>query len=90
MPLAVLDQLLVKTNYDTQIRPLVDQSKAMEVSIGFELVSIVEINDVTQSLTVNGFMFLQWIDEGWGELERSGVPVYKKFIKSSGSKDVEP
>ncbi|CAL1535031.1 unnamed protein product [Lymnaea stagnalis] len=49
--------------YNTEVRPLVDQSKVIAVHVSFEVVSIVDIDDVAQSFTVNGFLGFSWNDE---------------------------
>ncbi|CAL1535032.1 unnamed protein product [Lymnaea stagnalis] len=54
---------LDSATYNTEVRPLVDQSKILYVPVSFEIVSIVEINDVTQSFVANGFLGFYWYDE---------------------------
>ncbi|KAI8798513.1 acetylcholine receptor subunit delta [Biomphalaria glabrata] len=61
--LAFLNRKLESGSYNTQLRPLMDQNQLMNVSVAFELVSIVEVNDVTQSFICNGFLFVNWKDE---------------------------
>ncbi|XP_059170809.1 neuronal acetylcholine receptor subunit beta-4-like [Physella acuta] len=60
--------------YHTDIRPLVNQSKAIQISVRFEVVSIVEVNDVTQSFVCNGFMGFFWTDEKlqWNPMMHGG------------------
>ncbi|KAK6976320.1 acetylcholine receptor subunit delta [Biomphalaria glabrata] len=61
--LAFLNSRLADTNYSPQLRPLIDQKDLIKVEVAFELVSIVEVNDVTQSFTINGFLFFTWTDQ---------------------------
>ncbi|KAK6976634.1 neuronal acetylcholine receptor subunit beta-4, partial [Biomphalaria glabrata] len=61
--LTFFNDRLDKQNYNPQIRPLIDQSHVLEVTVLFELVSIVEVNEVTQSFNCNGFLFFNWTDE---------------------------
>ncbi|CAL1535034.1 unnamed protein product, partial [Lymnaea stagnalis] len=63
--------------YNTDIRPVLDQSKMMEVRVTFSLVSIVEINDVEQSFLINGFLSFTWTDEivAWNPNDYGGQVV---------------
>ncbi|GFR91505.1 neuronal acetylcholine receptor subunit alpha-3 [Elysia marginata] len=55
--------LLDSGQYNRLQRPLRDQGDVLRVMAMFELVSIVEINDVIQSFKCNGFFGLLWQDE---------------------------
>ncbi|KAK0062251.1 acetylcholine receptor subunit delta-like isoform X1 [Biomphalaria pfeifferi] len=59
----LFNDLLVSSSYNTEVRPLLNQSKTMMVDVGFQLISIVEVNDVAQSFICNGFIFFSWTDE---------------------------
>ncbi|KAK0064744.1 acetylcholine receptor subunit alpha, partial [Biomphalaria pfeifferi] len=59
----IMKDLIENGNYHTEVRPLKDQSKVMRVSVDIELVSIVGIDDVAQSFTINGFVIFNWLDE---------------------------
>ncbi|KAH9488469.1 Acetylcholine receptor subunit beta-like 1 [Bulinus truncatus] len=69
--LTFINDRLGSANYNTQIRPVINQSHVIKVDVVFELVSIVEVNDVTQSFTCNGFLIFNWTDEllAWNETE---------------------
>ncbi|GFN86565.1 acetylcholine receptor subunit alpha-like [Plakobranchus ocellatus] len=60
---SIYDALLNSSRYNPEMRPLLNQSDIMYVDSVFELVSIVEINDVVQSFHCNGFLGLRWYDE---------------------------
>ncbi|GFS21488.1 neuronal acetylcholine receptor subunit alpha-3 [Elysia marginata] len=60
---SIFDTLLDSANYNPMQRPLRDQKNVLHVSVMFELISIVEINDVIQSFKCNGFFGLVWQDE---------------------------
>ncbi|XP_055894100.1 acetylcholine receptor subunit alpha-like isoform X2 [Biomphalaria glabrata] len=59
----IMKDLIENGNYHTEVRPLKDQSKVMRVFVDVELVSIVGIDDVAQSFTINGFVIFNWLDE---------------------------
>ncbi|KAH9488472.1 hypothetical protein Btru_062740 [Bulinus truncatus] len=50
-------------NYHTEVRPVLDQDKVIFVDFFFQLLSIVEVNDVAQSFVTNGFLSFNWQDE---------------------------
>ncbi|KAI8798793.1 acetylcholine receptor subunit alpha [Biomphalaria glabrata] len=60
---AIMKELVENGEYHTEVRPLKDQAQVMRVTAEFEIVSIVRIDDVTQSFTANGFLLLNWTDE---------------------------
>ncbi|CAL1535035.1 unnamed protein product [Lymnaea stagnalis] len=60
---SIFKDKLASSTYHTEIRPLLNQSKVIGVVAHFELLSIVEINDVAQSFTVIGFLVTGWKDE---------------------------
>ncbi|GFR86377.1 neuronal acetylcholine receptor subunit alpha-3 [Elysia marginata] len=60
---SIHDTLLASSVYNPFQRPVNDQGSILYVSAMFELVSIVEINDVIQSFKCNGFLGLSWVDE---------------------------
>uniref|UniRef100_A0A2C9LNN1 Neurotransmitter-gated ion-channel ligand-binding domain-containing protein n=1 Tax=Biomphalaria glabrata TaxID=6526 RepID=A0A2C9LNN1_BIOGL len=60
---AIMKDIVENGDYHTEVRPLKDQSQIMKVYVNFEMVSIVGLDDVTQSFTANGFLLLVWQDE---------------------------
>ncbi|XP_059158984.1 acetylcholine receptor subunit beta-like 1, partial [Physella acuta] len=68
---------LASSSYNPRIRPVVNQSAVLVVHVAFELVSIVELNDVQQSFTCNGFLVLRWTDENlvWDPAQYGGQAV---------------
>ncbi|KAH9488473.1 Acetylcholine receptor subunit beta-like 1 [Bulinus truncatus] len=75
--MSLFNDKINSSNYDPRIRPIIDQSHVIYVGVGFELVSIVDIDDVTQSFTANGFFLLKWFDELliWDPSNYGGVNV---------------
>ncbi|XP_059158988.1 acetylcholine receptor subunit delta-like [Physella acuta] len=61
--LDLFNEKLSGSNYNSKVRPLLNQSRILEVNVSFELLSIVELNDVQQSFTCNGFLAFYWTDE---------------------------
>ncbi|XP_013066091.2 acetylcholine receptor subunit alpha-like [Biomphalaria glabrata] len=60
---AIMKDIVENGDYHTEVRPLKDQSQVMKVYVNFEMVSIVGLDDVTQSFTANGFLIFNWLDE---------------------------
>ncbi|XP_059158987.1 acetylcholine receptor subunit beta-like 1 [Physella acuta] len=58
-----LNEKLSSSNYNRNLRPILNQSAVLDVLVGFELLSIVELNDIQQSFTCNGFVTFIWKDE---------------------------
>ncbi|RUS89879.1 hypothetical protein EGW08_002320 [Elysia chlorotica] len=81
---ALYDNLLSSATYNPQQRPMLNQSKVLQVRAIFELVSIVEINDVLQSFRCNGFLGLFWTDEllQWNSSDYGGEWIITPKIKS--------
>lgn len=61
--LKLLNDKLSSVNYRSELRPLLDQTRVINVTVEFFLLSIVELSDVAQSFTANGFLTLHWTDE---------------------------
>lgn len=61
--LTIFNDVLDSSRYNPNLRPLVNQSASMQVNVTFQLLSIVELDDVRQSLTCNGFLTFAWRDE---------------------------
>ncbi|KAK3775782.1 hypothetical protein RRG08_047970 [Elysia crispata] len=72
---SLLDNLIYNSGYKPQVRPLLNQSDVLEVYLIFELLSIVEVNDVFQSFTCNGFLGFFWSDQilRWNASDYGGV-----------------
>ncbi|KAK0062252.1 neuropeptide FF receptor 2 [Biomphalaria pfeifferi] len=75
--LSLFNDKLSSDKYDTQIRPLLNQANILNVYVSFELVSIVEIDDVAQSFVANGFLMFSWTDEilAWDPSNYGGLNV---------------
>nr|KAI8757336.1 neuronal acetylcholine receptor subunit beta-4-like; partial [Biomphalaria glabrata] len=73
--LEIMRTKLKADNYNPDLRPLINQSAIISVSVSFQLVSIVEVNDVTQSFVCNGFLPLTWTDEilAWEPSDYGGL-----------------
>uniref|UniRef100_A0A2C9KLB4 Neurotransmitter-gated ion-channel ligand-binding domain-containing protein n=1 Tax=Biomphalaria glabrata TaxID=6526 RepID=A0A2C9KLB4_BIOGL len=59
----IMVDIVENKDYHTEVRPLKDQLQVIDVDVDFELVSIVNIDDVAQSFNVNGFLLFTWQDE---------------------------
>ncbi|KAK0062253.1 acetylcholine receptor subunit alpha [Biomphalaria pfeifferi] len=68
------ENLINDQAYHTEIRPLIDQDMVMDVGVSFNLISIVEVNDVSQSFSTNGFLTLSWLDEYGGQRRLHPLP----------------
>ncbi|XP_062592342.1 acetylcholine receptor subunit alpha-like [Saccostrea cucullata] len=51
------------TNYDKRVRPLVDQSRAVQLDISFNLCGINSVDEVAEKLITTGFIQVMWTDE---------------------------
>ena len=60
---SIFSTLLEKSNYNPQVRPLLDQDSILYVYVGFEIFSIMEVNDADQSFRCNGQLSMVWFDE---------------------------
>ncbi|XP_059158996.1 neuronal acetylcholine receptor subunit alpha-6-like [Physella acuta] len=59
----IFNDVLNSARYNPKVRPLWNQTKTMYVVVRFQLLSIVELDDVQQSFACNGFLGLVWEDE---------------------------
>jgi hypothetical protein len=50
-------------DYEKRIRPVVNQSKPLELSVSFDLMSIQEFDEVKEQLTITAIFIINWIDE---------------------------
>ncbi|GFO48628.1 neuronal acetylcholine receptor subunit alpha-7 [Plakobranchus ocellatus] len=57
-----LEQAIFR-NYSPTIRPVIDQSKAIEIAARFVIISFPQVDEVEQVFSVNGALWLTWIDE---------------------------
>ena len=60
---SLMDKLIYRSGYKPQVRPLLNQSDVLRIGVSFELVSVIEVNDVFQSFTCNGFIGFRWYDQ---------------------------
>ncbi|XP_059158985.1 acetylcholine receptor subunit alpha-like [Physella acuta] len=79
--LDLFNEKLSSSNYNPKVRPILKQSAVLEVQVGFELVSIVEVDDIQQSFTCNGFLAFYWRDEilVWNSSQYGGQKVLHPF-----------
>ncbi|XP_059154940.1 neuronal acetylcholine receptor subunit alpha-6-like [Physella acuta] len=72
--LAVHKDKLNSDVYSTEVRPLRNQSSTMFVYVIFQIVSIAQVDDVSQSFTCNGFISFAWVDEmvAWNPADYGG------------------
>ncbi|XP_033762356.1 neuronal acetylcholine receptor subunit beta-3-like [Pecten maximus] len=61
--------------YDNRIRPLINQSEALSVSMTFLLSSINEFNEKSQKLVIAGWFIIRWVDESltWNKSDFGNV-----------------
>ncbi|XP_059158998.1 acetylcholine receptor subunit alpha-like [Physella acuta] len=59
----IFNDVLNSARYNPKVSPRWNQTNTMCVDVTFELVSIVELDDVQQSFTCNGFLGFDWVDE---------------------------
>ncbi|XP_059158999.1 acetylcholine receptor subunit alpha-like [Physella acuta] len=59
----IFNDVLNSARYNPKVSPRWNQTATLYVNVTFELVSIVELDDVQQSFTCNGFLGFEWIDE---------------------------
>ncbi|GFN98826.1 hypothetical protein PoB_002533200 [Plakobranchus ocellatus] len=60
---SIYKDLVLNSDYSPDIRPIWNQSQTLYVLTTFELLSIVEVNDVTQTFSCNGFLWMGWLNE---------------------------
>ncbi|XP_059154939.1 neuronal acetylcholine receptor subunit alpha-6-like [Physella acuta] len=72
--LAIQKDKLNSDVYSTELRPLRNQSNTMFVQIAFQIVSIAQVDDVSQSFTCNGFIYSSWVDQmvAWNPADYGG------------------
>ena len=60
---AIFDDKLSDIYYHKDVRPVIDQSKPLQVNVSYNVRSIVDVWEVDQTFLVNGFFVFSWIDE---------------------------
>ena len=73
----VLQDKVFTESYRPEVRPVHDLTTPIDILVAFELVAIVEVNDVSQQFLCNGNLVFEWIDErlAWNRTEYGGVVV---------------
>ncbi|XP_045187825.2 acetylcholine receptor subunit delta-like [Mercenaria mercenaria] len=59
----LLTQLFTTNNYNKKIRPLTDQTQAVQISMDFFLNAIIDFDEQDESLKTSGYLSFIWIDE---------------------------
>ncbi|XP_071096010.1 acetylcholine receptor subunit beta-like [Haliotis cracherodii] len=76
-PLSIRKTLYNKVlgGYNSQIRPVLEDSEPTPVNLGFVLISLVDLNEVEQSITLNEMFKLVWQDASlqWDPADYDGV-----------------
>lgn len=49
--------------YNKRIRGQIDLSRTMDISLNFELLAIMKLDDLQESLEVLGILIIEWTDE---------------------------
>ncbi|KAL4233411.1 Neuronal acetylcholine receptor subunit beta-4 [Mactra antiquata] len=70
-------------NYDKELRPVINQSESIAVYLNFSLLSIQEVNEVKQTVTLNAYISIRWRDEkiAWEPADYDGIV---EFAVNSG------
>ena len=73
----VLDKFFSPTIYNKMIRGVNDQTKPVLVNVTFSILSIVDLNEVEETLSIAGVLYISWIDERlvWDPPEYNGTKV---------------
>ncbi|KAL4227475.1 hypothetical protein ACF0H5_012919 [Mactra antiquata] len=50
------------SDYNKLVRPVDNQYEPLILYVGFNLISILDVDEVTQSITINGYFSLNWVD----------------------------
>ncbi|BFZ04193.1 hypothetical protein BsWGS_07232 [Bradybaena similaris] len=71
---ALFNDMLNNGTYSVDVRPLRNQSQVLQVNVSFTLLTIVDVDDVSQSFNCNGFIAFVWRDEmlAWDPDEYGG------------------
>lgn len=59
----LIKKLLDPNVYDPDVIPIYNQSKPISVSVTFGLISIVQVDEITQAFISNGVFSFTWTDE---------------------------
>lgn len=72
---ALRKYLFETKQYDKISRPMMDQSAPTEVRITFNLYTIYDVEEVTQTLKVSGSLHMEWLDEAlvWRPEDFAGI-----------------
>ena len=71
----LLNDLLFNSSYNKYVRPVRNQSAVVELSMGFNLISILGFNEIADELTFKGMIYTAWVDEylGWNPDDYGGT-----------------
>ena len=74
---ALRRHLFETQKYDKLSRPMMDQSQPTQVSIKFNIYTIYDVEEVTQTLKVAGSLHMEWLDEAlvWDPVDFGGINV---------------
>ncbi|KAL5010129.1 hypothetical protein ScPMuIL_012434 [Solemya velum] len=63
------------SDYDTTVRPILNQSQPIQVTVGFSLLSINYFDEVLQKFSTTGHMVVTWTDEllRWNRDDYGGI-----------------
>ncbi|XP_069108329.1 neuronal acetylcholine receptor subunit alpha-3-like [Argopecten irradians] len=77
----LLQHLFVNESYNKRVRPTLNQSKSTEVEIEFNLVSLVDIDEVKGKMATTVFLYITWKDDyltwspaSYGGIEEINIP----------------
>lgn len=61
--------------YNANLRPVANQSEPLMLYVGFELLSLIDVDEATQTVTVNAMVDLRWTDVSmvWNPADYGGL-----------------
>ncbi|KAH9524213.1 hypothetical protein Btru_053808 [Bulinus truncatus] len=73
--LGIYEKLEHHSSHFVDVRPVLDQSDVVNVSVGFSMLNILEVAELSQSVTFNVYFHLMWKDEvmAWNSSHYGGV-----------------
>ncbi|XP_060591975.1 acetylcholine receptor subunit delta-like [Ruditapes philippinarum] len=77
---ALLTHLFTTEGYNKKVRPLKDQTTAIEIRVDYFLNSVIDFDEQEESLKISGFLSCAWVDEylKWDNASFSNI--YELFI----------
>ncbi|XP_060601913.1 neuronal acetylcholine receptor subunit alpha-3-like [Ruditapes philippinarum] len=76
---ALMQKIITDQHYDNSVRPVYNSSRNVEVSFGFTLIQIMDMDEKNQLLVLNAWLEMIWIDEriSWNISEYNGLEIVR-------------